>query len=76
MTLKENTQEILQQFDATSSDRIIGILRQIQPQLMSSMTRDYLGGKIQGIRDAATEPEKKKLCMALIPYLEWYLQGN
>lgn len=76
MTLKENTREVLQQFDATNSDRIIGILSQIQPQLKSSLTRDYLGGKIQGIRDVTTESEKKKMCRALIPYLEWYLQGN
>lgn len=76
MTLKENTHEILQQFDTTNSDRIIGILSQIQPQLKSNLTRDYLEGKIRGVRDAATETEKKKLCKALIPYLEWYLQGS
>ena len=76
MTLKEEVQEILQEFDTTGSDRVIDILNQIQAQLKGSMTRDYLGGKIQGIIDAKTEPEKKKLCKTLIPYLDWYMQGN
>lgn len=76
MTLRGDVQSILQEFETASSDKIYEVLGQIQEQLKSDITRDYLESKIQGIKDAKNEAEKKKLCKALIPYLDWYLQGS
>lgn len=76
MTLKEDAQNILQNFDNTSSEEIIDVLNQIKSKLQVDITRQYLEGKIQEIKETNTETEKKKICKKMIQYLEWYLQGN
>lgn len=76
MTLRDDVQLILQEFKAVNSESVSKVSEQIKVQLKSDITRDYLEKKIQGIRDAKSEAERKKLCKALIPYLEWYLQGS
>lgn len=76
MALKEDIQETLRGFDDASPDRVLELLDRIRAHLRSDLTRDYLAGKIQGVRDAGTEPEKKRLCKNLVPYLDWYLQGS
>ncbi|WP_428324299.1 hypothetical protein [Nitrosopumilus sp.] len=75
MSLNEQVSKILENFDNASSNEIIDVLKQIQPQFQSNLTSEYLAGKIQKIVDIGDESEKKKQCKALTPYLDWYLQG-
>ncbi|MGH1566301.1 MAG: hypothetical protein ACRBB5_02505 [Nitrosopumilus sp.] len=75
MSLEPQIKEILENFEDTSSEKILEILNKIKPQFKSDLTSEYLQGKIQKIMDIAVEDEKKKQCKALTPYLDWYLQG-
>ena len=75
MSLEEQIQQTLRDFENTSSERIIEILNHIKPEFKNKMISEYLQGKIQKILDAENETEKKKQCKALTPYLDWYLQG-
>ena len=75
MTLEDQVKEILENFENTSSEKIIQVLNQIQPQFKSELTGDYLKGKIQKVVELDDEDDKKKQCKALIPYLDWYIQG-
>ena len=75
MSLEKQVQEILDDFENTSSNQILEILNQIKPQFQNQLISEYLQGKIQKILDVNNETEKKKQCKALIPYLDWYLQG-
>lgn len=75
MSLEEQIQRTLRDFENTSSERIVDILNQIKPKFKNEMISEYLQGKIQKIMDAENEAEKKKQCKALTPYLDWYLQG-
>jgi hypothetical protein len=76
MSLRDEVKQILNDFDNTSSDKILEILTQIQSHLKSDITQNYLQGKIQTILGINDNAEKKKLCKNLKPYLEWYLQGT
>jgi len=75
MTLESKIQKIMGNIDETSSDDIIEIIKQIQPQFRSKLTEEYLQGKIQKINGVSDNIEKKKQCMSLLPYFDWYLQG-
>jgi hypothetical protein len=75
MTLESKIQEIMGNIEETSSDDIIEIIKQIQPQFRSKLTEEYLQGKIQKISSISDNIEKKKQCMSLLPYFDWYLQG-
>ena len=75
MTLESKIQKIMDNIDETSSDDIIEIIKQIQPQFRSKITEEYLQGKIQKISDISDNVEKKKQCVSLLPYFDWYLQG-
>ncbi len=75
MSLEKQIQEILDDFENTSSNKILEILNQIKPHFQSQLISEYLQGKIQKIIDVNDETEKKKQCKALTPYLDWYLQG-
>ena len=75
MSLEDQIKQTLDDFEKTTSDTILKILNEIKPQFKSVLISEYLQGKIQKILDANDEAEKKKLCKALTPYLNWYLQG-
>ena len=75
MPLEDQIKQTLNDFENTTSDKILEILHQIKPQFKSELISEYLQGKTQKILDANEEAEKKKLCRALTPYLNWYLQG-
>ena len=75
MSLHDQVKQILNDFDNTSSDKILEILIQIQSTLKSDITQAYLQGKIQAILGISDSAEKKKLCKNLKPYLDWYIQG-
>jgi hypothetical protein len=76
MSLRDEVKQILNDFNNTSSDKILEILTQIQLHLKSDITQNYLHGKIQAILGINDNDEKKKLCKNLKPYLDWYLQGT
>ncbi|MDH3191769.1 MAG: hypothetical protein OEM18_03675 [Nitrosopumilus sp.] len=76
MSLREQTRQILNDFENTSSEKITDALDEIKNQFQSDLTREYLQGKINEIANVSTETDKKKLCKNLIPYLDWYLQGT
>ena len=76
MSLHEQAKQTLNDFDNTSSEKIVEILNGITGHFKSDLTRDYLQGKIEQISSTNDENEKKKLCKNLIPYLDWYIQGN
>lgn len=75
MSLEENIKHVLADFENTDPNKILDVLRQIQPHFKSQLTSEYLQGKIQKILDLDNESEKKKQCKTLTPYLDWYLQG-
>lgn len=76
MSLRDEVNQILNDFDNTPSDKFLEILTQIQLHLKSDITQNYLQGKIQAILGINDDVEKKKLCKNLKPYLDWYLQGS
>ena len=75
MTLEDKIKQTMTNVENTSSEDILEIITQIVPHFRSELTSDYLQGKIQKIRNESDESEKKKQCLTLIPYFEWYLQG-
>ena len=75
MSLEINVKNILNNFDASSSDEFLKILGQIMLEFKSNLTVEYLKGKIQKIHELTIESEKKKHCKLLLPYFDWYLQG-
>ncbi|MDH3853106.1 MAG: hypothetical protein OES23_01495 [Nitrosopumilus sp.] len=75
MSLEKQIKDILNDFENTSSEKILEILNQIKPQFKNELISEYLQGKIQKILDSTDDVEKKKQCKALIPYFDWYLQG-
>ena len=75
MSLEHQIKEVLDDFEHTSSEKFLEILNQIKPQFKNKLITKYLQGKIQKILDSTDDAEKKKQCKALIPYLDWYLQG-
>ncbi len=76
LSLRDEVNQILNDFDNTPSDKFLEILTQIQLHLKSDITQNYLHGKIQAILGINDDAEKKKLCKNLKPYLDWYLQGS
>ena len=75
MSLETDVKNILNNFDASSSDEFFKILGQIMLEFKSTLTVEYLEGKIQKIHELKIESEKKKNCKLLLPYFDWYLQG-
>jgi|TARA_B110000438_G_scaffold262816_1_gene274379 hypothetical protein len=75
MSLEIDVKSILNNFDASSSDEFLKILRQIMLEFKSTLTVEYLEGKIQKIQQLTDESEKQKNCKLLLPYFDWYLQG-
>jgi len=76
MTPAENARRILDDFDAAPSEQIISALEEIKSNMKSQLTREYLAGKIEGVKSAGSEEEKKNLCKNLRPYLDWEIQGG
>jgi len=75
MSLENNIRQIINNFEISSSEQFLEILGQIKPFFKNPLVSEYLQGKIQKILDVSDEVEKKKQCKALMPYLDWYLQG-
>jgi len=75
MSLEKEIQEVLDNFENVSTEKILEILNQIKPQFQNQLISEYLQGKIQKVIDLPDEAQKKKQCKALTPYLDWYLQG-
>ena len=75
MSLEHQIHHVFNNFENISSNEIIKILTQIKPKFKNQIISDYLQGKIQKILELNEEFEKKKQCKALIPYLDWYVQG-
>ena len=75
MSLENQIKQTLDDFENTSSEKILEILNKIKPEFKSNLISEYLQGKIYKVLDVNDEAERKKLCNALKPYLDWYLQG-
>jgi len=75
MSLKEQINYILSDFEHISSKEFIEILNSIKPNFKNNLIVEYLEGKIQKINNIQDEQEKLIQCKTLIPYLDWYLQG-
>ncbi len=75
MSLEDQIKQTLDDFENTTSDKILEILYQIKPQFKNELISEYLQRKIQKILEVNDEAEKKKLSKVLLPYLDWYLQG-
>ena len=76
MALSDDARRILGDFDATPSEEIAATLEMIVPNMRSRLTREYLAGKIDAVRSAGAEAERKALCKNLRPYLDWQAQGG
>ena len=75
MSLENEIKQVLDDFEHTSTEQFLEILNQIMPHFKNKLISEYLQGKIQKIADDADDAGKKKQCKALMPYLDWYLQG-
>ena len=75
MSLEVQIKQTMDDIENSSSEQILEIITKIIPHFRSELTSDYLRGKIQKITNEQNETEKKKQCLTLIPYFEWYLQG-
>jgi restriction endonuclease Mrr len=75
MSLEDQINQILDDFENTTSEKILEILSKIKPEFKNELISEYLQGKIQKILGVNDEAERKKLCNSLKPYLDWYLQG-
>jgi len=75
VSLENKIKQIINDFETSSAEQFLEILEQIKPFFKSPLISEYLQGKIQKILDISDEMEKKKQCKALMPYLDWYLQG-
>jgi hypothetical protein len=75
MSLENEIKGVLDDFEHTSTKQFLEILNQIKPHFKNNLISEYLQGKIQKILDSVDDVEKKKQCKALMPYLDWYLQG-
>jgi len=75
MSLEVQIKQTMDDMENITSEKILEIITKILPHFRSELTSDYLRGKIQKITNEHDESEKKKQCLALIPYFEWYLQG-
>ena len=75
MSLEVQIKQTMGDIENSSSEQILEIITKIIPHFRSELTSDYLRGKIQKITNEPDESEKKKQCLTLIPYFEWYLQG-
>jgi len=75
MSLEVQIKQTMDDIENSSSEKILEIITKIIPHFRSELTSDYLRGKIQKITNEQDESEKKKQCLTLIPYFEWYLQG-
>ncbi|MDC0637845.1 hypothetical protein OAP30_00185 [Nitrosopumilus sp.] len=75
MSLEIKVQNIINNFDDTTSNEFLEILEQIMLEFKSNLTVEYLKGKIKKIVELSSESEKKKQCKLLLPYYDWYLQG-
>ena len=76
MSLEINVKNIVNNFEEVSSDEFLEILNQIMLEFKSNLTVEYLKGKIQKIVEISSESEKKKQCKLLLPYYDWYLEGQ
>lgn len=76
VSLKEQANDVLQNFDSVSSDDFLKIVEEIRTMLKNNLTQEYLAGKISAIKETDSEEEKKKLCKNLTPYLDWYVSGQ
>lgn len=74
-SLEERVRETLLDPDRKAAEDFLGVVCDIMPELRNDATSKYLEGKIQKIRDVQDKAEQKRLCKALTPYLDWYLQG-
>ena len=75
MSLEIKVNNILQDFDNVSSDEFLKVINEIMLEFRSTITIEYLKGKIQKITNLTNESEKKKQCKLLLPYFHWYVQG-
>ena len=75
MSLEDQIKQTLDDFENTTSGKILEILNKIMPEFKSKLISEYLQGKISKILEVNDEAERKKLCNTLKPYLDWYLQG-
>ncbi len=75
MSLEDQIKYTMDNLENSSSEEILEIITKILLHFRSELTLEYLRGKIQKITNNHDESEKKKQCLTLIPYFEWYLQG-
>jgi len=75
MSLEDQINKILDDFENSTSEKILEILSKIKPEFKNELISEYLQGKIYKVLEVNDEVERKKLCNSLKPYLDWYLQG-
>jgi len=68
--------QTIDDFDSTPSEQIIIVLEEIKSNMKIRLTQEYLAGKIEGVKSAGSEEERKNLCKNLRPYLDWEVQGR
>jgi len=74
MSLEDQIKHTMDNLENSSSKEILEIITKILPHFRSELTSDS-SWKNSKITNNSDESEKKKQCMTLIPYFEWYLQG-
>ena len=75
MTLVDEAERMRSGFYSADLGGFLDLAERIRDELRTAPAREYLTGKIAAARSA--EPaERRRLCRALLPYLDWYISGS
>lgn len=74
-TTMEHVVRISENMETASVDDVVETLNLIVPKLKSDLTSAYLQKKIDALCNDPDDTERRIKCMALKPYLDWYVQG-
>ena len=75
MTLVDEAERMRSGFDSADPDGFLDLVERIRTELRTAPAREYLAGKIEAAR-SAQPAERRRLCKALLPYLDWYITGS
>lgn len=75
MTLVDESERMRSGFDSADLGGFLDLVERIRGELRTEPARQYLAGKVAAARSAAPA-ERRRLCRALLPYLDWYISGK
>lgn len=74
--LTARIQKTFDNYDDTSIEIILELLNEIKNNFHSELTKTYLAGKLNELRNQTDDSKKITLAKKLKPYFDWYLAGK